>query len=711
MLLDLAVILVAAKLAAELCERVRVPAVVGEIVVGIVIGPSVLGWIPNDSEPIVALAELGVLLLLVQVGMEMDLAELGRVGRASMVVALIGVAVPFALGSAVALGFGESGNTSLFIGAALTATSVGITARVFGDLRALATTEARVVLGAAVADDVLGLIILTVVVKIVTGGDVDPLSILATIGGAVGFLVIATGVGVLAVPFGFRAIEQWSRSSATIVVVALAFVLAFSWAASWANLAPIIGAFVAGLAIGRSDQHARVEREFGAVANVLIPVFFVQIGLDADLAAMARPAVLGLAAALLIVAILGKLAAAGGTGGLRVDRLLVGIGMIPRGEVGIIFASIGLAEGVFGDDQYAALLIVILVTTLMTPPLLRWRIAVLRVADAAVVDDVDGGAGDWDIAVVGDRIVLRGHPPTADTVPVALEVARLAPLAMPDSTVVEWFGARAGSELAWRPDDTDELVDVLRAGDARSLRFLDVTGVLDRALPEVGEALARRRADPGELDPTRVLQLPTVQRIADEADRTTLLAALVADVCATGGPQCAESLAARLDPGEAAQIADAVRGSALLAGALANPDALGEASVLQLAEHFGSAAAVEAAHEIAAARLDDDDWRRKELDEIRDRLLIALSHPELRGGSGTLVDSRRDAAIRTLQPHSDVARERLGERLAGVPRVPRSRRARPPGGTRRRATATRGGARGGRRARRFGDLPHRRVVS
>ena len=150
-----------------------------------------------------------------------------------------------------------------------------------------------------------------------------------------------------------------------------------------------------------------------------------------------------------------------------------------------------------------------------------------------------------------------------------------------------------------------------------------------------------------------------MQRIADDSDRTTLLAALVADVCATGGPGCAESLAARLDPVAADQIADAVRGSALLGGALANPDALGEASILQLAEHFGSVAAVDAAHEIAAARLDEDDWRRKELDEIRDRLLTALSHPALRGGSGTLVDSRRHAAIRTLEPHADAARERL----------------------------------------------------
>jgi Kef-type K+ transport system membrane component KefB/predicted amino acid-binding ACT domain protein len=658
MLLDLAVILVAAKLAAELCERVNVPAVVGEIVVGILIGPSVLGWIPADSEPVVALAELGVLLLLVQVGMEMDLAELGRVGRASLTVAVIGVAAPFVLGSGVALGFGEDGNTALFIGAALTATSVGITARVFGDLRALATTEARVVLGAAVADDVLGLIILTVVVKIVTGDGVDALSILGTIGGATGFLVVATAVALVAVPLGFRAVERGSRSSATIVVVAFAFVLAFSWTASWANLAPIIGAFVAGLAIGRSDQHARIEREFGATANVFIPIFFVQIGINADLSAMARPAVLGLAAALLAVGIIGKLAAAGGTTGLRVDRLLVGIGMIPRGEVGIIFASIGLAEGVFGDDVYAALLIVVLASTLMTPPLLRWRIASLRF-DGAAAATVDDGGGDWDIAVVGDRIVLRGRPPTALSVPLALEVARLAPLATPDSTVVDWFGARAGSELTWSPDDTAGLVAVLRDGDARSLRFLDVTGVLDRALPEVGEALARRRADPGELDPTRILQLPTVQRIDHDADRTTLLAALVSDVCETGAPHCATSLAARLDPGRAAGVVEVVDGAALLGGALANPDAFGETSILQLAEHFGNAAAVDAAHEIALARLDEHDWRRKELDEIRDRVITALSHPELRGGATTLVDTRRRAAIGALGAHADAARARL----------------------------------------------------
>ena len=172
LLLDLLVVIVAAKLAGEVCERLGVPTVVGEIVAGVIVGPSVLGFVELDGARGVSLemiAEIGVLLLLVEVGMQIDLAGLGRVGRASLLVAFVGVAVPFAAGTLAGLVFGEPVETSIFIGAALTATSVGITARVFGDLRALATTEARVVLGAAVADDVIGLIILTVVVKVVAG--------------------------------------------------------------------------------------------------------------------------------------------------------------------------------------------------------------------------------------------------------------------------------------------------------------------------------------------------------------------------------------------------------------------------------------------------------------------------------------------------------------------------------------------------------------
>ena len=267
-------------------------------------------------------------------------------------------------------------------------------------------------------------------------------------------------------------------------------------------------------------------------------------------------------------------------------------------------------------------------------------------------------------------------------------------------------------DIEWRPEDTDGLVAVLRTGDARSLRFLDVTGVLDRALPEVGEALARRRADPGELDPTRVLQLPTVQRIADarrshdaaqRPRRRRVCRPVGLGVLTPSPPGSTRTGTSR--------IVDAVHGATLLDGALANPDSLGEASILQLAEHFGGAAAVDAAHELAAARLDDDDWQRKELDEIRDRLLTALSYPELLDGATTVVDARRRAAMQTLAPESTVASATPREGFADVPRVPRPGGARSSGvAGRRAATSGRRARVGRRRARRTRDVSHRCVV-
>jgi Kef-type K+ transport system membrane component KefB/predicted amino acid-binding ACT domain protein len=644
----------AAKLAAEACERVRVPAVVGEIVVGVLIGPSLLGWVAADSEPVLALAELGVLLLLVQVGMEMDLAELGALGRASMLVALIGVAVPFAFGGFVGLGFGESGDTALFVGAALTATSVGITARVFGDLRALATTEARIVLGAAVADDVLGLVILTIVVKVVTEGSVGPAIVAETVGAAVAFLVVATLVGVFVVPWCFEQMRRISRSAATVVVLGFALTLGFAWAATLAKLAPIIGAFVAGLAIGRSREHARIERDFAPTANLLIPVFFVQIGLDADVEAMARPAVLGLAGALVVVAIIGKLMAGVGARGVRADWLLIGLGMIPRGEVGIIFASIGLAEGVLGDDQYAALLIMVLATTLLTPPLLRWRVGQLMAADEPI-----DAPGEWEVGTVGDRIVLRGAPGSSQLLHVALDVARLAPIARPDAGVIDWFGRHRNAEVSWGPTDTDRLIPVLRGGDARSWRFLDVTGVLERALPEVSAALERRRTDAGELDPTRVLRLPTVELVGHDADRVALLGALVSDVCETGASGCATSLAARLDPVRADEIIAVVEGASLLRAAVGDPDGFSELRVLQLAEHLSSKPIADDAHRLASAHLTDDDWRRGAVDELHRLVVDALSHPALGDGESTPAEARRVSALAMLDVRDQLARSRL----------------------------------------------------
>ena len=376
-LLDILIVLVAAKVAAEIAERINVPAVVGEIVAGIIIGPSVLHMVGGD-ETLTVLGELGVILLLLGVGLEMDVGGLSEVGRASMSVAVIGVAVPMIGGFGVASALGHSGNQSLFIGAALAATSVGITARVFSDLRALATVEARTVLGAAVADDVLGLVILTVVVRLVSEGSVSILDVVLILGVAVAFLVVTAVVGSRFAPGLFQFVDRRSRSAGTLVALTLAFTLAFAELADAAQLAPIVGAFVAGLALSRSSVKPRIERELAPVGHLFIPVFFLEIGINTDVAAFTKPSVLGIAGGLLVVAILGKLVAAVGVFGSPGDKWLIGFGMIPRGEVGLIFATIGLNEGILGGDLYAALLLVILVTTLMTPPMLRWRLGRMR---------------------------------------------------------------------------------------------------------------------------------------------------------------------------------------------------------------------------------------------------------------------------------------------------------------------------------------------
>ena len=377
---NLLIIIIVARLAAELAERIKIPAVLGEIIAGIIIGPSVLGLIDpiknlDVANMVLLLGEIGVILLLFQVGLEMDLGEMAKVGKPALLVALIGVLVPFAAGFGVASAFGESGKISLFIGAALTATSVGITARVLGDLRALALRESRIVLGAAVADDVLGLIILTVVVKVVTEGSISVGVVLETIGLAVGFLVITGLLAIYVIPKTFTRIDRVAKSSTTIVAVSFALMLAFSLLANQAKLAFIIGAFMAGLAVGRSQQHERIAEGLNPLGHIFIPVFFASIGINADLDAMFQPSVLALATVLTVVAIIGKLVAGFGIGRSPGDKLLIGIGMIPRGEVGLIFASIGLSKGILDNELYGALLLMVLVTTLITPPLLRFKLA------------------------------------------------------------------------------------------------------------------------------------------------------------------------------------------------------------------------------------------------------------------------------------------------------------------------------------------------
>lgn len=516
---NLLLILVVARVAAELAERVKVPPVLGEIMAGILIGPSVLGWVDpiahlEIADMVLLIGEIGVILLLFQVGLEMDLAELKKVGRSAIQVAVIGVAVPFALGLGVASAFGEAGKIAIFVGAALTATSVGITARVLGDLRALSTKEARIVLGAAVADDVLGLVILTVVVKIVTEGTIGPGVVLETIGLAVGFLVVTGLLSVFVIPKLLDRLHRLAKSSTTVVVAGFALTVAFSLLANQAKLAFIIGAFMAGLGIGRSAQHERIAEGLNPLGNVFIPVFFASIGINADLDAMLKPHVLALAGCLTVVAVIGKLVSAVGVSG-RADRVLIGFGMIPRGEVGLIFASIGLSKGVLDKDLYGALLVMVLLTTLMTPPLLTARLrrtgAATDVETTPIEHEPEGG---W-LQVRDDRMVLVGSPPVSLTVTLALRAAELSSIHPVDDGVFDWFGSHRTTRLEWRPADTEQLLALLRDGSPKSWRALATTGVIERALPEVGRSIDRRRVDAEHMDGSHVFHLPRVDRVRE----------------------------------------------------------------------------------------------------------------------------------------------------------------------------------------------------
>lgn len=675
-LLDILVVLVAAKVAAEAAERLAVPAVVGEILAGVVVGPSVLGLV-EPGEVLRTLGELGVILLLLQVGLEMDLGELGGVGRASLLVAVSGVALPFAAGYGVMHALGEGGHPALFMGAALTATSVGITARVFGDLRALSRLEARTVLGAAVADDVLGLVILTVVVRIVSAGSISAVTVVGVVAAAVGFLAVATGLGIRLAPRLFELVHRLSRSPGTLVAVVLAFTLAFAELAHAARLATIVGAFVAGLTLSGSNHADRLRRELTPLGHVFIPVFFLQIGIDTDVASLVRPRVLMVAGALLVVAALGKLASGAGLLGSPGDKLLVGIGMLPRGEVGLIFAGIGLREGVLSNDLYAALLLVVLVTTLVTPPLLSWRLGRVR-AGAAAASAGPPPEGGW-LALRDGVVFLRdgpgdppGRPSPHAALRIGLEAALMVATARPSAELLDWLGVVEEAPVAWDRAARTAFFELLRRGNARSWRFLETTGLLARALPEVAQAVDRRRDDPFELDPAGVLRFGLVDRVHDllEDEELTypewlVLAALLVDVGASVAS--ARQVAKRLDMGAAAEqeVALLVGESDLLRAAAARPDGLDEERVIQIASHLDRPERARALYLLSLALGDLEPWHRQRLDALEELVQAALATPDLAGRDArNLVEQRRRAAIREVGPGSAAAR-----RLEHAPRA------------------------------------------
>lgn len=387
-------ILVAARVGGSLAVRAGQPAVLGELAGGLVlgnlglVGVHGLDYVAHD--PVVgALAELGVILLLFEVGLESTLGQMARVGTSALAVACVGVAVPFALGWGVSawLQPQHSVYVHLFVGAALTATSVGITARVLADIGQAQSAEARIILGAAVIDDVLGLVILAAVSAIIGSADrgvpLEAGPILWIVAKAVGFLVGAIALGTQLVPRLFRGAARLPGAG-TLLAVSLAFCLAMAWAAGAVGLAPIVGAFAAGLILEAAHYlpftargEAELEHLLRPVTSFLAPVFFVVMGLRVDLAQFANVDALLLAGALTLVAVLGKQAAALAAFGPGVRRLPVGVGMIPRGEVGLIFANIGLGlhvggEAIIEPATFTAIVLMVMATTLVTPPALKW---------------------------------------------------------------------------------------------------------------------------------------------------------------------------------------------------------------------------------------------------------------------------------------------------------------------------------------------------
>jgi len=369
MLLSIALMLAGAKLLGEMCERyLKQPAVLAEIVVGIFLGKSVLGWVNGGDVTLQQIAGIGAVLLLFEVGLESDIYELFKVGREALWVATIGVLLPFAGGFWCAHALGSSTIQAVFVGAAMTATSVGITARVFSDLSALQSHEAKIVLGAAVADDVIGLIILAAVSGLASATfswtAVERTSTLAIL-----FLVSAIVLGLKATPF----LLKWARAMRTRAAVSSAAVvlcLLTSALAEAVQLAPIVGSFAAGVVLAKTEEKIRFEEKIRSIADLFIPLFFVLMGARMDLSALNARS-LTVALALLAVAIVGKLIAGLTLPSKGVGRWVVGIGMLPRGEVGLIFASIGESRGIIGPPLYAAIVFVVIATTFITPPLLK----------------------------------------------------------------------------------------------------------------------------------------------------------------------------------------------------------------------------------------------------------------------------------------------------------------------------------------------------
>ncbi|HIK55941.1 MAG TPA: cation:proton antiporter [Synechococcales cyanobacterium M55_K2018_004] len=409
-LLSLVVIYLAAKLGGEVCARINLPPVLGELLGGVVVGISILhllafpeatseasrsliirflestgGLQPEsalsvfeaESEVISVLAEIGVIILLFEIGLESDLKELLRVGPQAAAVAVVGVAVPFAAGTSglIAL-FGVPVIPAVFAGAALTATSIGITAKVLAELQRLSSREGQIIIGAAVLDDVLGIIVLAVVASLAKTGEIQIGNVIYLIVAAAVFLIGSIFLGRLLSPY-FVGLVNRLQTRGNLLLSSLVLVFVLSYIGAVIQLEAILGAFAAGLILAETEKREELAEKVVPIADMLVPIFFVVVGARTDISVL-NPFVpenregLILATFLIVVAILGKaitgLAVFGQPG---INRLAIGVGMIPRGEVGLVFVAVGSATGVLSKPLEAAIIVMVILTTFLAPALLR----------------------------------------------------------------------------------------------------------------------------------------------------------------------------------------------------------------------------------------------------------------------------------------------------------------------------------------------------
>ncbi|MBE9223220.1 cation:proton antiporter [Cyanobacterium stanieri LEGE 03274] len=409
-LLSLVIIYFASKVGGEICSRINLPAVLGELVGGVVIGISALKFLvfpeggmeatdsliiqflqstanltpggtelvfESMSEVISVLAELGVIILLFEIGLESDLKELIRVGPSAAIVAVVGVVAPFVMGTAgLVFLFGLPVIPSVFAGAALTATSIGITAKVLAELGKLSSTEGQIIIGAAVLDDILGIIVLAVVGSLVKTGEVQVSQIIILIVSAGAFLIGTILIGRLISPFLVSLVNQMkTRGQVLVTGIIFAFVLAY--VANIIQLEGILGAFAAGLVLAETEKRKELEEQIIPVADLFVPIFFVCVGARTDLGVL-NPAIpsnregLIIASFLIIVAIVGKVITGFTVWGKpEINKLAIGVGMVPRGEVGLVFAGVGSASGALSPATEAAIIVMVIATTFVAPPLLK----------------------------------------------------------------------------------------------------------------------------------------------------------------------------------------------------------------------------------------------------------------------------------------------------------------------------------------------------